>query len=277
MCGPMACGSMGCGPMPCGPTGVARAEIADAADQLSTGLRPRAQRLLGVTTAGAAPEVYEELLPPVPLPTRLAPAPETLAELTEEFGALLAAEGEGAVFERTLDGLVRHAHRDREALVEALGTTPARSWWAGRDAASLSRHFGKGPHGLDLVVATLFEQVDTETLRPVRYGTAASSGCAHDGPLWAFDARLREIAYRIRTDPLPFLLSTPTWSTGSLEPTELVARLDAYRRSGARPGEADFAQALLRVRRDDPAALASAAAAARELGTRAGDGWPSGC
>lgn len=194
-----------------------------------------------------------------------------MAELTEEVGALLAARDEGAVFERTLDGLVRHAHRDREALVEALGTTTARGWWDGMSPAALDQHFRTRPHGLALVIATLFERVDTETLRSVRYGAAESSGCVHDGLLWAFNARLREISYRIRTDPLPFLLSTPSWSTGSLEPADLVERLDAYRRSGARPGEVDFAQALLRVRRDDPAALASAAVAARELGTRAGD------
>ncbi|MFE7835348.1 DUF6493 family protein [Streptomyces sp. NPDC057474] len=248
-----------------------RDEIADSASLLSPGLRARAQQHLGVAAAGTAPEVYEELLPPVPLPTRLAPAPETLAELTEEVGALLAARDEGAVFERILDGLVRHAHRDREALVEALGTTKAGSWWEGMGPASLNQHFRNAPHGLSLVIATLFERVDTETLRPVRHGAGASSGCVHDGLLWAFDARLREISYRIRTDPLPFLLSTPTWSTGSLEPAELVARLDVYRQSGARPGEADFAQARLRVRRDDAAALASAAAAARKLGTREGD------
>ncbi|WP_328507645.1 DUF7824 domain-containing protein [Streptomyces sp. NBC_00391] len=248
-----------------------RDEIADAAARLSPGLRARARQLLGVAAAAPAPEVHEELLPPVPLPTRLAPAPETLAELTEEVGALLAARDEGAVFERTLDGLVRHAHRDREALVEALGTTTARGWWDGMSPAALDQHFRTRPHGLALVIATLFERVDTETLRSVRYGAAESSGCVHDGLLWAFDARLREISYRIRTDPLPFLLSAPSWSTGSLEPADLVERLDAYRRSGARPGEVDFAQALLRVRRDDPAALASAAVAARELGTRAGD------
>ncbi|WP_319054476.1 DUF7824 domain-containing protein [Streptomyces europaeiscabiei] len=248
-----------------------RREIADAASRLSPGLRSRAQQLLGAAVAESAPEVYEELLPTVPLPTRLAPAPDTLAELTEEVGALLAARDEGAVFERILDGLVRHAHRDRQALVEALGTTTARDWWDGTGAASLDQHFRNAPHGLALVIATLFERVGTETLRPVRHAAGASSGCVHDGLLWAFDARLREISYRIRTDPLPFLLSTPTWSTGALEPAELVARLDSYRQSGTRPGEADFAQARLRVRRDDTAALVSAAAAARELGTREGE------
>ncbi|WP_246203484.1 hypothetical protein [Streptomyces tailanensis] len=56
-----------------------------------------------------------------------------------------------------------------------------------------------------------------------------------------------------------------------LEAAELVARLDEYRRLDVRPGAADFAQALLRVRRDDRTALAAAAVAARELGTTEGE------
>jgi hypothetical protein len=78
------------------------------------------------------------------------------------------------------------------------------------------------------------------------------------------------VAYRIRTEPLPFLLSTPTWSTGLLEPGELVARLDEYRRLGARVGAADFAQALLRVRREDRSAASAAAERATALGTAEG-------
>nr|WP_128377051.1 DUF6493 family protein [Streptomyces cavernae] len=78
------------------------------------------------------------------------------------------------------------------------------------------------------------------------------------------------MAFRIRTDPMPFLLATPTWSTGSLEPEELVARLTEYRRLGARPGEADFTQALLRVCRDDRARAAEAAVRAAALGTAEG-------
>lgn len=249
-----------------------RAEIADAAAQLIPGLRARAHRLLGAPDAEEpAPEVYEELLPPVPTPTRLAPTPETVTELAEEIGALLASEGEVGAFERALDGLVRHAHRDRDALVEALGPASAGRWWTDMDAGYVDNYFRESPHGLEIVLATLFERVRTDTLRPIRNRADESAGCVHSGLTWAFDARLREIAYRIRTEPLPFLLATPTWSTGSLEAADLVARLDVYRRSGARPGEADFAQALLRVRRDDTAALASAAAAARRLGTGEGD------
>ncbi|WP_450371725.1 DUF7824 domain-containing protein [Streptomyces phaeolivaceus] len=250
----------------------ARDEITDLAAQLSPGPRVRALRLLGAPGAEEpATEVYEELLPPVPSPTRLATAPETVTELAEEIGALLASEGGVGAFERALDGLVRHAHRDRDALVEALGPAAAGRWWTDMDAGPVDKYFRESPHGLEIVVATLFERVRTDTLRPARNRADESAGCVHSGLAWSFDARLREIAYRIRTEPLPFLLATPTWSTGSLAAADLVERLDVYRRSGARPGEADFAQALLRVRRDDPSALASAATAARKLGTREGD------
>lgn len=250
----------------------ARADIADCAAQLSLGLRARAHQLLGARDAEAfSPEVYEELLPPVTSPTRLAPAPETVTELAEEIGALLASEGEVGAFERALDGLVRHAHRDRDELVEALGPAAAGRWWTDMDAGYVDKYFRESPHGLEIVLATLFERVRTDALRAIRNRADESAGCVHSALTWAFDARMREIAYRIRTEPLPFLLATPTWSTGSLEAADLVARLDVYRRSGARPGEADFAQALLRVRRDDTAALASAAAAARQLGTGEGD------
>ncbi|MEV6386340.1 DUF6493 family protein [Streptomyces sp. NPDC051773] len=251
--------------------GRVREEIADLASLLSPGLRARAHALLGVSGADDAAEVYEESLPPVPRPTRIAPAPETVTEVAEEVGALLASDGEVGAFERALDGLVRHAYRDRDALVEALRPAVARLWWADVDPAAVDRYFGESPYGMEIVVAALFDRVLTSTLRPVRNEPTESRGCVHSGLAGVFEARLREIAYRVRTDPMPFLLATPTWSTGSLEATDLVARLDACRRSGARPGEADFAQALLRVRREDPDALASAARAARELGTREGD------
>ncbi|MGW0711136.1 DUF6493 family protein [Streptomyces sp. NPDC002643] len=248
-----------------------RHELTDAAAGLSPALRARAEDLLGTPVLEETPEAYEELLPPVPPPTRLAPVPATVAELVEEVGAVLAADNEVGVFERVLDGLVRYAHRDRGALAEALGPVVARCWWAEMDAGSLDRYFRKSPHGLDVVLAVVLGRVSTSSLYPGRSGAAESAGCVHSGPEWAFDARLWEIAYRIGTEPLPFLLATPTWSTGSLEAAELIARLDAYRRLGVRAGEADFAQALLRIRRDDGDALSAAAVAARELSTAEGD------
>ncbi|MGY4964884.1 DUF7824 domain-containing protein [Streptomyces sp. 900105245] len=254
-------------------------ELGWAVEQLSPVLRARAATLPGITVA--SPEVYEEVLPPAPEPLRLRPAPETAVELAEEIGAVLASADEGVTaYERVLDGLVRHAHRDPEALREALGPVVANRWWATSDDTHWPRMddmFGNGRYGalgagegLDLLLATLQGKVSTATLLDAVRRGPNEHECPHAGLSRVFDARLREVAYRLRTDPLPLLLATPTWSTGLLEPADLVARLAEYRRLGARVGAADFAQALLRVRTDDRAAAEEAARHARELCTHEG-------
>jgi len=252
-----------------------REELADAAKQLIPGLRERAAPLFGLEPP--EPEVYEELLPPVPQPVRVPPAPESMAELVEEVGALLASADDGSasardtfVFERALDGLVRRAHQDAEALGEslreALRPVINSRWWLNSGPEHAAQYFDDECHGLELILATLLGVVPTNTLAP----RPRTDRCAHAVLSRPFQARLREIAYRMRTDPLPFLLATPTWSTGSLEPEELVARLSEYRRLGTRAGEADFAQALLRVRTGDPSRAKAAAVEAAALGTAEG-------
>ncbi|MFJ9899256.1 DUF6493 family protein [Streptomyces sp. NPDC091280] len=256
-----------------------RAELASAAEQLTPALRARAVGTLGAAPVTAA-AVHEEVLPPPPVPVRLAPVPESAVELAEEVGALLASDGDVSAFERALDGLVRHAYEDRDALVEALGPVCARLWWGGSDPddVRVDNRFGRNHHGfnsvadsLDLLLATLRGKVRTTTLHDaVQHGRSRSRSCGHSPLSDAFGSRVWEVAYRIRVEPLPFLLSTPSWSTGLLEPDELVDRLDTYRRLGARVSAADFAQALLRVRRTDPAAAAAAAGRAAALGTAEG-------
>ncbi|WP_369269672.1 DUF6493 family protein [Streptomyces sp. R11] len=256
-----------------------REELASAAAQLIPTLRMRAAQSLGASSEALEPVPYEEVLPPAPEPVRLAPAPGSAAELAEEVGALLASDGDVAAFERTLDGLVRHAYRDRDGLLEALDPVVARRWWDGREQAYaysaddyFTRHHGliNAAHGLELMLATLCGKVLTATLhKAVQRGTVTGD-CGHSPLARAFEARIWETAYRIRAEPLPFLLSTPTWGTGLLEPDELVARLDEYRRLGARVSEADFAQALLRVRRGDRALAEAAAERAMTLGTAEG-------
>ncbi|MFD5812920.1 DUF6493 family protein [Streptomyces sp. NPDC127038] len=245
----------------------ARERLCELAADLSPGLRIRARRVLGIDVPGAASTVQEDVLPPVPEPERLTPAPESVTELAEEVSAILASGGGVAAFERALDGLVRHAHRDRGALVEALGPVVARCWWKDRDPRypSSDRVFRESPHGLEVVLAALFEEVGTDTLHAATQHGPTSGNCHHSALSRAFEARLWEAAYRLRAEPMPFLLATPSWDTGLLEPGELVERLTEYRRLDARPGTADFAQALLRVRRDDPAVSAAAAAGARAL------------
>jgi hypothetical protein len=260
-------------------TAEVREELASAAEQLIPTLRTRAAQSLGMSPVASEPVTYEEALPPAPEPVRLEPAPESATELTEEVGALLASGGDVAAFERTLDGLVRHAYRDRDILLEALEPVVAGRWWDQRDPQYgfsaddyFTGHHGmiNAAHCLELLLATLRGKVLTTTLHnTLRRGTVTSD-CSHSPLARAFEARIWEVAYRTRTEPLPFLLSTPTWGTGLLEPDELVARLDEYRRLGARVSEADFAQALLRVRRGDRAVAEAAAERATALGTSEG-------
>ncbi|WP_404962078.1 DUF6493 family protein [Streptomyces sp. 147326] len=208
----------------------------------------------------------QDALPPVPPAQRLDAAPSGLAETVELTAAHLDSRAHTvAAFERVLDGLVRQAHHGRHALAEALSTAlghryPEEETEAHRLTA------------VDVVVAALLWRVAGYSLKPeyVRRQRGHEE-CAQGGLEMVMAARVREIGYALRSgDPLPFLLATPTWDTGSLEAAELVERLVEYRRLGVRPGPADFGQALLRVRRYDPAAPAAAAAAAR-LGTAEGD------
>ncbi len=221
----------------------------------------------------------EELLPPAPQPARVPEAPRSPAELAEEVGALLASGGDVTAFERALDGLVRHAHQDRDALLTALEPVLARRWWTKENHPHgpyadeyFSGSYGlvDAASGLDALLATLRGRIRTSTLRRAAEHGAAEHGCVHQALTRAFEARLWEVALHLRTRPLPFLLSTPTWSTGLLEPEVLVERLDAYRRLSARVAPADFAQALLRVRRSDRAAAGRAAERAAALGTAEG-------
>lgn len=260
-------------------TAEVREELAAASGQLIPTLRARAIQSLGASPVAAEPVTYEEVLPPAPEPVRLAPAPDSVTELAEEVGALLATEGDVAAFERALDGLVRHAYHDRDMLLEALEPVVAGRWWNQRDPRHGFRvddHF-TGNHGLfnaarglELLLATLRGNLLTTTLHKALGRWTVTTGCGHSPLARAFEARVWEVAYRIRTEPLPFLLSTPTWGTGLLEPDELVARLDGYRRLGTRVSEADFAQALLRVRRGDRAMAEAAAERAAGLGTPEG-------
>jgi hypothetical protein len=92
--------------------------------------------------------------------------------------------------------------------------------------------------------------------------------CPHTA-IWSVClSRAAEIGARLELgDPLPFLLATPTWSTGTIDPSELAARLAAYEDSGTEPAPADLDQALLRLDREVPL---EARAAAYRLTSAAG-------
>ncbi|MFI5638774.1 DUF6493 family protein [Streptomyces goshikiensis] len=244
-----------------------RTELGFQAELLSPVHRRAAVELLGAGGGGdfADEPPYEEILPPAPVRRRMPDRARTLSETVELVAALSRTRTPTvAEFESALDGLVRHAHHDRTALATALRPALADRWWATGDRQAEADQI----HGLELVAAAVLGCVRAYDLRPERatQGAGYHQNCVH-GVLGAVVAdRLREAAHHAVSGTLPFLLATPTWDTGSLEPRELVERLAAYGRLGVRPAPVDFAQALLRVRRDP-----AAAGAARALGTREGE------
>ncbi|MFD8969762.1 DUF6493 family protein [Streptomyces sp. NPDC059568] len=254
-----------------------RAELVLAAASLSPVHRARATEVFGELPTEPDPVPYEEILPPAPVPARLAPAPAGLAELVEEVVALVVSREEVASFERTLDGLVRHAYQDRAALADALKDALADCWWLdGGPEQDRDRRFSRIPDGVEVVAASICEQVSVTALWNTRSRAAVRQSCAHTVLNGVTEARLWEAAFLLRTRPLPFLLATPTWETGALDPDVLVERLSEYQRLCATPAPVDFAQALLRVRRDSDPEAARAAAA---LGTPEADrlaAWLSG-
>ncbi|MFI8965902.1 DUF6493 family protein [Streptomyces sp. NPDC053493] len=242
-----------------------REELAGAAELLSPVHRAAAAEVFG-RAVGGDDVPYEEVLPPVPEPRPLAPAAETVAELLEDLVALARNPYESVEeFERALDGVVRHAYRDREALAAAVREAFTGTYWLeSRD------HVSRGSEGVLTVLAALVGAVKPSHLDSVRRRPAGTQGCAHEALSRVIDARSWEAAWLVATAaPVPFLLATPTLHTGSLDPLVLVERLREYRDAGVEPLPMDLAQALLRVRKAGPTSAEAAVRAAR-LGTRAG-------
>ncbi|WP_406859530.1 DUF6493 family protein [Streptomyces sp. HUAS MG47] len=257
-----------------------RGELAGAAELLSAVHRPLAGDLFGAALPAEPGLPYEEFLPPVPERRRLAPAAGTLPELIEDLVPLVKGRrrAEPEALDRVLDGLVRHAARDRGAVAEAVRGLVADAWWLMEGYPHRDSYFRHSAHGLEVVLAALLGRVPQEFLDAGRARQHVHPDCARHVLEAVVEQRLWEIADLIGTPALPFLLAMPTWHTGAVDADELVERLRLYRDAGCEPAPADFAQALLRVRRTDPTA-AGAAHAAAALGTEAGDRlaqWLSG-
>lgn len=229
-----------------------RAGLAAASAALHPGLRDRAAGLLGTAPSAAAEPA--DLLPPVAVPAPLAPPPATPAEVAEEVGAVVQRPRGGwaavravdvPTFERALDGLVRHAHRDLDGLVAALEPVARACPWdlSWRSREPWEREWRPGD--LRYVLAHLLGEEDPGVLWAWREQWLP--GRAPSRFSRVIRARLHEVAQRLATDPPPFLLATPTAVDGRIDPAELVARIAAYEDAGVSPGEVDLSQALLRV------------------------------
>ncbi|WP_432089878.1 DUF6493 family protein [Streptomyces sp. NRRL F-5630] len=243
------------------------AELAASTRLLPSDLRERAVAAFGGAVAAeeADPPPVEggDVLPPVPDPERLDPAPLAPAELAEEVVALLRGKGTPAQEERALNSLVVHAHADLAGLRAALEPVVA----AHREpAAWLSENVFA--QALEAVVMFVMGETAAEKARTLRVQSGLGAlrfrfqeyQCPHTA-IWSVClSRAAEIGARLELgDPLPFLLATPTWTTGTIDPAELAARLAAYEDSGTEPGPADLDQALLRLDREVPLEARAAA------------------
>lgn len=256
--------------LPAAPPAV-REELAYSAAQLGPVHRTLATAVFGeLLDDGTADDAYEEILPPAPPLRRLDPAPASTAALVEQVVALLRSRSQQVTdFEWVLDGLIRRAHADRPALADALRAALAGHWWGeSTEQDTVDRHFARDPDGLQLVTASLLERVSLRAIHDGRTRGTATGTCSHAALDGVLSARMWEAAAAVRTGELPFLLATPTWHTGSLDPVELIERLRVYRQLEVTPGPADFGQALLRVRRTGGH---EAAVQAALLGTAEGD------
>ncbi|MFQ6851958.1 DUF6493 family protein [Streptomyces sp. 35M1] len=268
-----------------------REQLASAAAQLGPMHRATVTALFGeLAEEEEAPQAYEEFLPPAPVLRRQDPAPATVAELVEEVAARVKAHASehwipaSAVldtsagitgFERALDGLVRLARSDREELTGSLREALAGVHFVehGLSPYMVDPRGISTSHGLSVVVASLLGLVSERDRVAWRAKTVVtgSDACAHAALNGVLLDRVWEASEAIAAGRVPFLLATPTWHTGAVGAAELVERLRTYRDLDVRPGPADFAQALLRVRRDSDPERAEAAAAAEALGTGEGD------
>ncbi|MBT2897482.1 DUF6493 family protein [Streptomyces sp. McG3] len=268
----------------------ARERLALAAARLGPLHRETVAALFGGAVGEEPREVYEEFLPAAPVLRRQEPAPGTVAELVEEVAARVRAHASerwipaSAVmdpsagitgFERALDGLVRLARTDREELTGSLREALAGVHFVenGLSPYMIDPRAVSTSHGLSVVVASLLGLVSGRDRVAWRAKTTVkgADACAHAALNGVLLDRAWEAAEAIAVGRAPFLLATPTWHTGAIDAAELVVRLRTYRELGARPGPADFAQALLRVRRAGGPEGAEVAASAEALGTGEGD------
>ncbi|MEX0168769.1 DUF6493 family protein [Streptomyces sp. LMG1-1-1.1] len=239
-----------------------RSELAGQAGLLGPSHRQDAAALFGTALAAESRVPYEEVLPPVPGP-RLVAAPASTVEALMEDLLAKGVSDDPVRFERAFDGLVRHAHRDREGVTRAVREAFSTEDW------KLPHHFTYQARGLDAVLAGLLGIAGPRWIEERLARGRETPGCLHQALTEITDTRLWEAAALIGSAALPFLLAAPTLDGGGIDPLVLVERVRAYRDAGVEPAPADLAQALLRVLRTRPEA-GRAAREAEALGTAAG-------
>ncbi|WP_329458958.1 hypothetical protein [Streptomyces sp. NBC_01497] len=252
-----------------------RERIAVQAGELAPVHRRAAAALFGRRPDDDDAEPYEEVLPvpftPGPLPDPPWDVRELAAEVATAVGApARGPDGDGLSAERLLDGLVRHAYRDPDALRMALAESLAGTWLVD-DELHRVFHTHQLLHSappIQVVAGSLLGRVGTQALSGMLESVPETVHAPSQRLATVLRHRAWEVAHRVRTRTLPFLLATPTDTSGSLDAAVLVERLRQFAGLGTVPAPLDLAQALLRVARAGaPATVASA----RALGTPEGD------
>ena len=229
-------------------------ELRAAAEWLSPAFSARAAELFGAPQDTA--ERFSEVLPAAPEPRPVPGPAETAAEVAQEVAAVIAGDQDVAAFERALDGLVRHACRDRAALARALKPATRRKPAEDVDCRQADVY--------DVAMAVRGEQPREFAFH---VGTYRSRCFSLPGAMLA--ARLSEAIGVIESGTQPFLLAVPTLATGALDAGVLVERLSELETLGVAPAPVDLAQALLRVAAADDARTLHAAGELRsEAGQR---------
>lgn len=207
-----------------------------AAGRLGPGLAERAAELLGVPRELTVVEQVADVLPVLTGP-RPVPGPiGTAVEVAQELAAVVANDWDVVPFERALDGLVRHAHRDRSALSEALGPVVRREPRERHDCTQSDLYdVARAVRGDEPRENAVHRRGDS------RYARVPSL------PGAMLMARLAEAMDVIEAGTQPFLLAVPTLTTGGLDAAELVERIGELEDLGVTPAPVDLAQALLRV------------------------------
>ncbi|MBK3577102.1 hypothetical protein JHN63_25525 [Streptomyces sp. MBT65] len=211
-------------------------ELRTAAGRLGPGLAERAAELLGISRDTDAVEQVADVLPvltgPRPVPGPIA----TAVEVAQEVAAVVADDWDVVPFERALDGLVRHAHRDRGALSEALGPVVRRTPRERYDCTQSDLY--------DVARAVRGDEPRDNAVQR-RGGSPYARVPSLAGAMLM--ARLTEAIDVIESGTQPFLLAVPTHTTGALDAAQLVARIRELEDLDITPAPVDLAQALLRV------------------------------
>ncbi|MEV0390218.1 DUF6493 family protein [Nonomuraea sp. NPDC050643] len=229
--------------------------VREAAAGLPGALRERVVAAYG--EVGEQPPEEAPALPAPPPPPRPITPLAGVAAVLAELGTWGRAD-EPEHVERVLAGLVEHACREPEAVTAWMKT----AWPNGYPWGAYTR-----PRDLLFGAAAAI-------ISPASYTGDPFRDTAPVGVQGLVLRRLHEVALMFRQGlAIPVLLATPTHSSGHVDPSVLVSRMERLEAAGAAPLAADFEQALLRLpERIDP----EVAARARGLTSAAGRtlaGW----